>query len=523
MMGHHESDLSWSEQIIDDHPAPQLRRGHPVGLDGARGGANIQGHLGDLSVWREELSWGRDQVHYAANACLTPEGTPGGLRKGWSMQRSRRLWLGALTGALAVLVSACAPGQSAPGGTTAASAQPTIDPSSFRGKSITYVYFTDGPDEAATRTLIGEFEKQTGASVNLQIVPYDSLEQSLQARLSGNNVPDVARVPDVHPFADQAVNFSQYFGASYKDQFLPGAVSAVLDGKGDMLGVPSDLTMNGPFVNVDQFKKAGVPFPTKGQRWTWDEMIAAAKRVQAANGTEFAFAMDKSGHRVSTVLSQFGTTMIGPGNTSSLDVAKATKAVGALTDLMKSGAMSKDFWLASGSKYKGANDMFLAGAVPVYLSGNWQVGQFAQNAKFTWAAVPNPCVERCGGFPGGKFMMAFKRSKNPQLAAYFVKWMNETAQQRQLDQLASWLPTRADLTTEGITYPQRNDDMNVFLADLALTPADTYASESSPAFGGAATELVKEMAAVVAGQVDAQTAVTRLKVKVDQLVKAPGS
>ena len=59
------------------------------------------------------------------------------------------------------------------------------------------------------------------------------------------------------------------------------------------MGVPYDITINGPFVNVDQFKKLAF-LPTAANPWTWDTMIAAAKKVQAANNTEFAFAIDKS-------------------------------------------------------------------------------------------------------------------------------------------------------------------------------------------------------------------------------------
>jgi len=62
-----------------------------------------------------------------------------------------------LLGALA----ACAPGPVASpsgGGNGAAPSGGTIDYSTFKGKKITYLYFTDGPDEAATRALLKEFE-----------------------------------------------------------------------------------------------------------------------------------------------------------------------------------------------------------------------------------------------------------------------------------------------------------------------------------------------------------------------------
>ena len=45
-----------------------------------------------------------------------------------------------------------------------------------------------------------------------------------------------------------------------------------------MYAVPSDLTINGPMINVDAFKKAGVAVPTK---WTWDQLVTDAKKVAA--------------------------------------------------------------------------------------------------------------------------------------------------------------------------------------------------------------------------------------------------
>jgi alpha-1,4-digalacturonate transport system substrate-binding protein len=157
--------------------------------------------------------------------------------------------------------------------------------------------------------------------------------------------------------------------------------------------------------------------------------------------------------------------------------------------------------------------------VPVYLSGNWQVSQFAKEAKFQWAAVPNPCAERCGGFPGGKFMAAFREAKDPALAAYFVEWMNRAENQEAMDRGALFLPTRRDLADRGIDYPERNEDMKVFLGDVAKTPQDTYATVSSPAFGGAADVLVDEISKVVAGKEDVAAAVDAVKENTGALVE----
>ena len=429
----------------------------------------------------------------------------------------RRTLTAAATIGLLGALAACAPGPVASpsgGGNAAAPSGGTIDYSTFKGKKITYLYFTDGPDEAATRGLLKEFEAKSGGTVDLQIIPYADLQQSLQARLSGGNAPDVARLSDIEPFKGDLLDLHGFLGKDYEKEFLAGPSKSVLrDGK--LLGVPNDLTINGPFVNVDQFQKAGVEVPTKG--WKWDELVAAAKKVQAANGTEAGIAIDKSPHRLSTVLSQYGTTYV-DGTKNSLDPAKGTAAVSLLLGLIKDGTMSKDFWIESGSKYKGANDMFLAGQAPVYISGNWQVAQFATAAKFTWATVPNPCAERCGGFPGGKFTVAFQQSKEPTMGAALVQFLNSKESQEKMDQQSMWLPTRNDLVKSGLQYPSRTDDMKVFIADIDKTPADTYDSVASPAFSACGTPLIKEFAKAVAGQQDAAAVVRNTKTECDKVI-----
>lgn len=434
------------------------------------------------------------------------------------MRVSTKPVLMAVATVMAAVLTACSPGNSAP---SASSTGPTgsaaVSLSNFKGKTMTYVYFTDGPDLAATRTAIAGFEKATGATVKLQILPFADLDTSLQARLSGGNAPEAARVADWHPYASDVVNFKDYFGSTYPQQFTAGLAAASQDNSGRMLAVPSDLTINGPFINVDAFKKAGVAIPTK---WTWTQLVADAKKVQAANQMESAIAIDKSGNRVSTILSQYGTTLIGKGHTNALDPAKATQALNMLTGLIQSGSISKDFWLGAGSKYAGANDIFLAKQAAVYLSGPWQVGAFNKSAKFTWAAAPNPCETRCGGFPGGKYMVAFKNSKDPALGAAFVEWLNRTTNQSTVDKTAFWLPTRKDLTTSGVNYPSRNSDMKTFIKQITLTPQDTFASNSDPAFTASGKALISEIDKVVAGQQTVGAAVKNLQGEIDKALKA---
>ncbi|WP_341358917.1 extracellular solute-binding protein [Georgenia sp. M64] len=438
------------------------------------------------------------------------------------MRTTRVTKLLALAGATA-LFAACAPGEVEGEGSdgeagTEAPEVESVDPAEFAGETLNYVYFTDGPDEQVTRDLIAEFEEEYDVTVELEVLPYADLVTSVQARLSGGNPPDVVRLTGLTDFRPDLLDLRQYLGEDYADEFQEGPVRGALGDNGELLAVPSDATLNGPFVNTAMFEEAGVELPDPADPWTWEEMTEAARQVQESAGTPYAFAMDKSGHRVSTILSQYGTALVADGEVA-LDVEKAEEALTPIVGLMAEDVMPRDFWIGTGTRYEGANEIFLAQETPVYLSGNWQVAQFAQNAEFEWAAAPNPCAEECGGFPGGKYMAALTEGPNPALAAEFIRFMNTTENQETFVSGSMFLPTRADLAESGVTYPDRQEDMDVFLQDLERTPELGYAANADPAFAGAATALVEEISQVVTGGKDLPTALTDLQATTESLVE----
>jgi alpha-1,4-digalacturonate transport system substrate-binding protein len=424
----------------------------------------------------------------------------------------RRRWYSLVGAAVcgAALLAGCAPGSGSDSGGGGS-----------QSNHVSYVYFTDGPDEKVTKDLIKQFEQQHNAVVELQILPFSELEQQLQARIASGDAPDVARLHTLTGFRDALLDL-RTVGQDIGGDFLKEAQEYIHNSDGSLVAVPSDLTMNGPFVNTDMFAKAGVPLPAKDKPWTWPELVANARKAQQAAGTEYAIAYDKSGHRVSGLFSQFGTNLYGAGGQVEFDQAKATEAVRLFVELNQQNAMSKDFWIESGTKYKGANDIFLRQDAPVYISGNWQVSQLIKAAEFGWAAIPNPCAQRCGGFPGGKFMSVFKDAENPELAAKFVAFMNSKASQEKFATEAGFLPTRTELIESGVDYPNRAEDMKIFLDDAKRTDPSGFASNYSPGFTPTATAIVKELAAAIAGQQSVEDTVNKIREAARKNLEAAG-
>lgn len=392
----------------------------------------------------------------------------------------------------------------------AAGLQPTAAQlAKWKGKEITYYFYNDSQAELdTTKTQIAAFEKLTGAKVKLDVIPFTSLDVQLQARIAANNAPDVARLNNPGLYQNVAMNLETYFGRNYAKEFVKGSTLQVTDPvTKKLIGVPYDLSMNGPFINLDLFKKAGVAVPSNP---TWAGLIEAGKKVKAATGSEYAFAMDKSGHRMSTIMSAYGAYMVDSQRRNVLRTTpyRAEKALKLITDLYVADLAPRDLWIGTGTKYSSPVNVFLAGQTPIFMSGNWNLATLNRDAKFEFAVIPNPKDLNGGSWPGGKFLMAFNSSKNPDLAAYFLHYLADADQMEQMDKDAFWLPTRSDLIGKGVTYTTRAKDMSVYLADAAITPAAAYGIQAVPTLTGNIYNKLRDlMTEVMAGKITPNQAI----------------
>jgi alpha-1,4-digalacturonate transport system substrate-binding protein len=393
---------------------------------------------------------------------------------------------------------------------TTAGLQPTAAQlKAWKGKTITYYFYNDSQAELdTTKDQIAAFEKLTGATVKLDVIPFTSLDTQLQARLAAGNAPDVARLNNPGFYIKDSLDLEQYFGRKYSAEFIKGSTLQVIDPTSKkLIGVPYDLSMNGPIINVDMFKKAGVAVPTS---WNWTQLIDAGKKVQKATGSEYAFAIDKSGHRVSTVMSHFGAFMVDKNQKNVLPTSRfrAEKAVKMITDLYKQDLAPRDLWIGTGTKYASPIAVFIGQQTPIFFSGNFNLATLVKDAKFEFQVVKNPKELNAGGWPGGKFLTAFKASKTPDLAAYFLHYMADAAQVEQMAKAAFWLPTRVDLVAKGIKYPNRSVDMDAYLADVAATPAAAYGAQSVPTLTASIYNKLRDlMTDVMGGKITAKQAI----------------
>ncbi|GAA2790762.1 extracellular solute-binding protein [Nonomuraea dietziae] len=199
----------------------------------------------------------------------------------------------ATTAALALGLAAC--GSSEPTKTAEPAASGSAAASEagpkYAGKTLTVWRLGDSNPAAAKymEELNAEFKKQTGADVKLEWIPWPQVNDKFAAAATGTG-PDVteigndqvplwqsqdalAPITDIAHAGDQAAIPKNLFGLETIDN--------------EVYGLPWGAGARAVLYRADWFKELKIEVPK-----TWDELVAAAKKIQAKKGADvdgFAF------------------------------------------------------------------------------------------------------------------------------------------------------------------------------------------------------------------------------------------
>lgn len=387
--------------------------------------------------------------------------------------------------------------------------------------TLRFVWFTDGPDLQAIEKLIREYNaKNPGTIVELSIVPFAQLDQLLTAQAAAGRAPDLARVTNPPRFYEHALDLRPHLSTpGFAAQFLDEPMKLMTGPAGEIYGVPHDFTLNGPFVNVSLFRKAGVALPTEACV-SWERWATLARQVQTATGTPFAMAVDRSGHRLDGFLQTYGGGFFNADGSLRLNDPRTRQGIETFVRLHHEGVMPLEVWAGGTGGYAAANLFFINNQLPFYLSGNWQVAQFhsAIGDRFEWTAVLNGCAGgRYGGMPGGKFIMAFANTRAPAAATRLLEFLASKEAMSQFARDSSFLPTRKDLIAEGIQYPARSEVMNTFLKGITLLPQAAYTDTYNRFFGPVANEVRDRVTQAILKEISVDEAIARAERKAREI------
>lgn len=365
------------------------------------------------------------------------------MRKGSVLRRAASVV--AMTTIAGIALAACAGGGGAASGGGSAD---DLDKALEAGGEITYWSWTPSAEDQAAAFM----KKNPNVKVNVVNAgtnkdEYTKLQNAIKA---GSGAPDVVQIEyyAMPQFAltDGLLDLSSYgFGDLEKDYTASTWGSVDFDGK--IYGLPQDSGPMAMFYNKAVFDQYGLTVPT-----TWDEYIETAKKLTAADPTKkITNDTGDAGFATSMIWQAGGQPFKVDGTDVKIDLSDKGSQLWANTwnqlvdqNLLSDASSWSDEW------FKGLGD----GSIATLIIGAWMPGNLESSvpsAAGNWRVAPMPTYD---GTPvsaenGGGGQAVTKQSKNPALAAAFLKWLNNDQESIDIFAKSGGFPsTTADLQSD---------------------------------------------------------------------------
>jgi alpha-1,4-digalacturonate transport system substrate-binding protein len=381
--------------------------------------------------------------------------------------------------------------------------------SAFAG-DVRIMWYSDGVEGDVIQDLLNRFMKDNpDIKITLDNVAYKVIQEQLPIQLEAGQGPDIARVTNIKELAGHWLDLRPHVSDPkyWEDNFGNTLDWMRPDGSDAITGFMTQLTLTGGFANKTLFEQAGVALPD--EKATWDDWVNAAAEVAKSQQLPAAFAIDRSGHRISGPDVSYGANYIGPdGMPAPVDdgtKAFATKLVSWTND----GLMLKDTWVsAAGSTYRAAADDFINAQIPYYYSGSWQIANLSTKIgdTFDWVATGSPCgTAGCSGLKGGAALVAIKYTKNPGDVAKVMEYLAGEAVVKEFSERTLFLPAHKGVVEKGgLKWVTTDKNVGPALDEFVGSSSQTLpAADALPAWKWASAyygALVTRVSQVMAGE-----------------------
>jgi len=330
----------------------------------------------------------------------------------------------ALTGALALglALSACS---SAGGGAETGDAD---DIAKALDTETTLTVWAWAP---AVEQIAKDFEKEH-PKVTVNVVnagtgndQYVKLQNAIKA---GSGAPDVAQIEyyalPQFALSDSLVDLKDFGFDSFADEYTDSTWNSVsLDG--GVYALPQDSGPMALFYNKAVFDQYGIAVPT-----TWDEYVAAAKQLHAADPTKYITNDTGDAGFTTSMIWQAGGEPYKTENSTDVSINlqdEGSKKFADTWNQLVEGDLVSPISSWSDEWYKGLAD----GSIATLTIGAWMPGNLESgvaDAAGDWRVAPMPTWEpgvAASAENGGGGDAIMKQSKNKLAAAGFLQYMNE--------------------------------------------------------------------------------------------------
>ncbi|SMQ71378.1 sugar ABC transporter substrate-binding protein [Agreia sp. VKM Ac-1783] len=254
---------------------------------------------------------------------------------------------------------------------------------------------------------------------------YVKLQNAIKA---GSGAPDVAQIEyyalPQFALSDSLVDLKGFGFDSFADKYTDSTWNSVSLNNG-IYALPQDSGPMALFYNKAVFDQYGIAVPT-----TWDEYVAAAKQLHAADPTKYITNDTGDAGFTTSMIWQAGGQPYKTEKSTDVSInlqdAGSKKFADTWSELVEGGLVSPiSSW--SDEWYKGLGD----GSIATLTIGAWMPGNLESGvaqASGNWRVAPMPTWEKgqaASAENGGGGDAILKQSKNKLAAAGFLQYMNE--------------------------------------------------------------------------------------------------
>jgi alpha-1,4-digalacturonate transport system substrate-binding protein len=400
-------------------------------------------------------------------------------------------------------------------------------------------WYDDGNEGGVLRAHLDGFQaKNPDIVVIMDTLDYaEGIQKALPQQIQAGEGPDMARLAAFTNLTPYYLNMRVLVqDADYWDRSFPPFVMQAMRPAGDttgLYGFPNQFAVTGPFINRTLFEQAGIEVPSdSGAAVTWQAWTDAARRVAEATGTPYAIAIDRSGQRVAGAAISQGATFFAPDGSVTIDSPGFRDFANLLIGWHRDGITPADVWVDSSggdtAPATTAADDFINGQLVFYMSGSWQIANFAQSIgdRFDWEAVPNPTGP--GGSAGmpdsASVIVALKETQHPTEVARVMDYLAQRDVQADFAARTLFIPGDLGLAAEGVDYQTKLDSarqsLNTFLAQLPNLTEQAYRMRFYPQNAAIYNAIRNRLGQALAGDMALDDAITRMQQDVDATLAA---
>ncbi|AJY47815.1 sugar ABC transporter substrate-binding protein [Martelella endophytica] len=383
----------------------------------------------------------------------------------------------------------------------------------------------------ALEAVVADFEAANpDDKINLELVNYQTILESLPIQLESGAGPDAAIVTDLGGLSRYYLDIAPYGDADMlRAEYAPTLpwLRGEAPTSDAINGIPLSMTVNGAYVNATLFDQAGIAMPEAGA--TWEDWAEVTQKVAEATGVSFPMEMDRSGHRFASLAISYGAELVDDQGQPVVDEGLKA-AIEQFVAWHEEKVMPMDLWGAvGGSTHRELFSDFLNAETVFYFGGSWTIGKMDSEVGdlFDWKVVATPCgPAACAAMPGGSALAGFKNSKNPDLTGRFLAFVGQPEEIAKIDLYAKEIPTAKTLIDEGLEYTdvsaETQEALSTFMAQIPKIPETAYRFQGWRYQRAMMNAMTTRISQVLNNEMDVDTALERIKQDVELAIQAAG-